>query len=76
MMKKYKLRKDFTDAQKIKKFDEILKYATRQVKIVVNDNYGYDDLDETISETVLEALFGMKIWNILDEDKRGTIEVE
>jgi hypothetical protein len=71
-----KMNKEYPDSLKIKKFDKILKSTKSLIKNTINEEYGYNDLNENVAEEVLEVLFGKRIFKILNEDKRGEYRIE
>jgi len=68
--------KSFTDKEKIEKFDKLFKNTRKIIKTVVNESYGYNNLETYIFEDTLEVLFGRKIFKIISEDNRGLFKIK
>jgi hypothetical protein len=76
MIKTLKKYTEFSESQKIKKFDKIYKEISKLITKTINENYGYDDYEVYLAEIVLENLFGKSIFKLLNPDKRGENWIE
>ena len=72
-MKKVKIKKlsEFSDAEKIKKFNALYKRVSETISSLLEREYGYADLETNVHEHTIEVLFGKSMFKVLDEDNRG-----
>lgn len=77
MTKIITLKDDFSEGESQRKFEALRKNILKQIdSVVIETQYGYDDLLQNIGELVLEEIWGEKIFQIIDQDNRDKVKKE